>query len=639
MRRTRIMLAVALAAALALLAIGATASASGRVVTGSINLTTPWACNSAVDLDRVHVELGPEYGKTTNAISIGEACTGRIGRLECVTYNGDCVKVARTIGPLDVNGGYVRCYARIINPTGASVHQDGVQFLGSDHVHFRDFDDRCYTANDSDWFITINVNDPSDLSHDVGCDGCYFGASTSTTYLPKQDRWLAGVGPSSTVFLTQSAVAAYVRNSVICPGSNFQFRNGATGVDTAGTTLPRTCTGPRPPRLSVPAPITAEATGTTGAKVSYAVTATDDRDLTLPVSCSKLSGTIFPVGVTTVSCSASDPLLEASTLFKGQAASTEAFTVTVSDAGIPTVPTGLRLVSGAEPDAVEVAWNASTDDVGVAGYRVYVDGSLVSDQQATSARVPVTWGQHTVEVAAYDAAGNTSARAALQVESQWAVPSFRLLAGLAAQSPVGVMGCSQTRLSTEGYHTLGGSRLWDLGNSYAEGTPYRWWNPYGSASKYWRQFRGLFAANPGTSTIWWQLCIYASETDAQTWSAAVSDLAYLRSYLHDQGVTNPRLFVSAINGYVAPHCAPETSTGCAGPQRARDLRDRILTDPATAGPDLAAGPLMPDALAFYCVPSLGATPANNQVLNDCIHINDRGELLEGGALLDFNWDT
>jgi chitodextrinase len=79
------------------------------------------------------------------------------------------------------------------------------------------------------------------------------------------------------------------------------------------------------------------------------------------------------------------------------------------DTSPPTVPTGLTatpVVSG-----VSLSWTASTDDQGVAGYRIYRNGSLVVTSQATSyldsGLSPQT--TYTYSVSAYDAAGNVSA--------------------------------------------------------------------------------------------------------------------------------------------------------------------------------------------------------------------------------------
>lgn len=49
----------------------------------------------------------------------------------------------------------------------------------------------------------------------------------------------------------------------------------------------------------------------------------------------------------------------------------------------PTAPTGLT-ASATATDQVSLSWTASTDDVGVTGYRVYRDGSLVGSPTATS---------------------------------------------------------------------------------------------------------------------------------------------------------------------------------------------------------------------------------------------------------------
>jgi hypothetical protein len=61
-----------------------------------------------------------------------------------------------------------------------------------------------------------------------------------------------------------------------------------------------------PPTITAPAAITANATSPAGAPVSFAVTATDDRDPNPVVSCSPASGSTFPIGTTSVTCTATD---------------------------------------------------------------------------------------------------------------------------------------------------------------------------------------------------------------------------------------------------------------------------------------------------------------------------------------------
>jgi hypothetical protein len=61
-----------------------------------------------------------------------------------------------------------------------------------------------------------------------------------------------------------------------------------------------------PPALHLPASLATAATSTQGAVVTLPVTATDLVDGTVPVTCTPASGAKFPLGPTTVSCSATD---------------------------------------------------------------------------------------------------------------------------------------------------------------------------------------------------------------------------------------------------------------------------------------------------------------------------------------------
>ena len=61
-----------------------------------------------------------------------------------------------------------------------------------------------------------------------------------------------------------------------------------------------------PPVLSLPTDETVDATGPTGAVVSFTATASDDTDPTPAVTCKPPTGITFPLGATTVSCTATD---------------------------------------------------------------------------------------------------------------------------------------------------------------------------------------------------------------------------------------------------------------------------------------------------------------------------------------------
>ena len=80
-----------------------------------------------------------------------------------------------------------------------------------------------------------------------------------------------------------------------------------------------------------------------------------------------------------------------------------------SDTQPPSAPTNLA-ESGSTSSSITASWTASSDNVGVSGYRVFVDGSLAG----TTATTPYTvsglscGSSHQVVVDAYDAAGNRS---------------------------------------------------------------------------------------------------------------------------------------------------------------------------------------------------------------------------------------
>jgi hypothetical protein len=61
-----------------------------------------------------------------------------------------------------------------------------------------------------------------------------------------------------------------------------------------------------PPSVTVPANIMVEAVASSGSRVSYEATATDIVDGTESVTCDHASGTRFPLGTTTVTCTAND---------------------------------------------------------------------------------------------------------------------------------------------------------------------------------------------------------------------------------------------------------------------------------------------------------------------------------------------
>lgn len=93
---------------------------------------------------------------------------------------------------------------------------------------------------------------------------------------------------------------------------------------------------------------------------------------------------------------------------------TKTIAVVSGDVTAPTVPTGLTAVA-ASTSQINVSWNASTDAVGVVGYRLYdgatqIGGNILSPI-LNYAHTGLTAGSsHTYQVLSYDAAGNNSAK-------------------------------------------------------------------------------------------------------------------------------------------------------------------------------------------------------------------------------------
>ncbi|MCH8821852.1 hypothetical protein IID23_05035, partial [Patescibacteria group bacterium] len=80
----------------------------------------------------------------------------------------------------------------------------------------------------------------------------------------------------------------------------------------------------------------------------------------------------------------------------------------------PSVPTGLK-AKAFSSTRIDLTWNASSDNVGVAGYRIYRNTKLIKTTTAKGYRdTKVSAGKtYSYQVAAFDAAGNTSAKSSV----------------------------------------------------------------------------------------------------------------------------------------------------------------------------------------------------------------------------------
>ena len=181
-----------------------------------------------------------------------------------------------------------------------------------------------------------------------------------------------------------------------------------------------------PPVVTVPADITAEATGSTGAAVTWSgVSANDLVDGALGASCAPASGSTFALGTHTVTCSAMDA--------HGNVG-TASFTVRVVDTKAPvvTVP-GDIVVEATGPGGATATWNGvSASDL--------VDGPL-SASCAPASGSSFAVSIHTVTCTATDAHGNTGSASFHVTVSDTTAPTLTLPANLRVdgKSPSGAV--------------------------------------------------------------------------------------------------------------------------------------------------------------------------------------------------------
>jgi hypothetical protein len=167
--------------------------------------------------------------------------------------------------------------------------------------------------------------------------------------------------PSSAVDVVDGSLAP-----ACTPESGSKFALGETTVrcfasDTRGNRVSDsfvvrlTKAPPGLPKLEVPANIVKEATGPDGTEVTFATSAKDDSGNALEIRCSRVSGSVFPLGTTTVKCRAAAP---------GGPEATGAFDVTVLDTTAPRfTPPQVEPVEAASGNGALVKFTVPAADV------------------------------------------------------------------------------------------------------------------------------------------------------------------------------------------------------------------------------------------------------------------------------------
>ncbi len=181
-----------------------------------------------------------------------------------------------------------------------------------------------------------------------------------------------------------------------------------------------------PPVWKVPANLIVEATGPTGAIVNYIASATDPDDAVSSQSCLPASGTVFPLGTTTVTCTATD--MHGNT-------GTAQFTVTIVDTTAPALKLPVNLiVTALKASGTPVKFVFYANDL--------VDGPVpVTCSPASGSVFPI--GATIVNCSAMDSHGN-NASAHFTVFVQYAPVGAKCggVAGHQVLAPINIDGSS-----------------------------------------------------------------------------------------------------------------------------------------------------------------------------------------------------
>lgn len=169
-----------------------------------------------------------------------------------------------------------------------------------------------------------------------------------------------------------------------------------------------------------------EATGPNGAAVSYSGTADDPDSGSLPLEFDPPSGTIFPLGTTTVQYSATD--LAGNT-------TTGTFTVTVVDTTAPTLPVLANIINveATGPNGAVVSYSGTASDV--------VDGIVDLEFDVLSGAV-FPLGTTTVNYSATDVAGNQASNSFIVTVVDTTAPTLPMLPNIANVEATGPDGAA-----------------------------------------------------------------------------------------------------------------------------------------------------------------------------------------------------
>ena len=254
------------------------------------------------------------------------------------------------------------------------------------------------TSNTTNTAPVVTITSPTSNSWNGGTitvpvSAAAYGSSTiSSVQLYVDNNLIATDSSSPYNFNLDTMILSNAQHNmkVLATDSNNNLASSSININVDNTA----------PTITVPTSMTVAATTATGAQVTYPVTATDDGVLSSGPICTPPSGSTFPIGTTTILCTATDSA--------GNTA-TAAFTVTVIAVASPPQSTTTSPPTLQFPSSITVQATSSTG--ATASYAVkatdYTGLSIpVSCSLPSGSTFPIA--STTVTCTATDTYGNTA---------------------------------------------------------------------------------------------------------------------------------------------------------------------------------------------------------------------------------------
>lgn len=144
---------------------------------------------------------------------------------------------------------------------------------------------------------------------------------------------------------------------------------------------------------------------------------------------------------------------------------------------------------------------------------------------------------------------------------------------------IGYVGCSNTWMTVEGYHTAGGEKFWPANKNFGGGNVGAWAESIESGSRQWTAFDDFVELYPNTDSVWWELCVIHEDSN-MTHATAETIL----DAIHDR-LPEATVYISSLPGYPDAECHLTKTVGI---KRADELVIELLAN----NPELMAGPVL-----------------------------------------------